>query len=803
MSGGAKTFGIVVALAAAGAVLWYNLWRAETSGAGQWTTIDSYCVDCHNEIDLASGLALDSMSTDSIAEHPEIFETVVRKLRGRMMPPPGQRVPTEAEYEAFTAFIESRLDAAVGAGQGVGVVGLKRLNRTEYGNAIRDLLDLEIDPAALLPQDGQSAGFDNISATLIESPTFVEQYVTAAGVVAAMAIGDPGAKYESTIYRASGDINQSRHAPGMPLGTRGGVEAEHYFPVDGVYRFSIEGLVLGDYTLGLEYRHTVLVLIDDEEVYRRDVGGEADMKRVDQQLATALAELNEPLLNIEVPVTAGWHDVAVTFVARSFAESDEVLFPLMAGGGDGRIMAPRRLEIAGPLTRTGVGPTPSRERVLTCQPETLEDEEACAARIFSRIARRAYRRPVTDADIEAPLRFFAEGRTDGDFEDGIRLGLVAILASPKFLYRAELPPATAAPGSVFALDDLALATRLSFFIWSSIPDDELLALAESGELSRPGMLAAQVERMLTDPKASALVTNFSEQWLRLRDIDRASPDPAMFPLFDRQLRDAYKTELQLFVESILLRDRSVLDLLRAEHTFVNDRLAIHYGLADVQGSRFREATLDDPNRWGLLGKPGIQMITSYANRTAPVLRGAWILEHITGTPPTQPPPDVEALPETVAGGPALTVRQRLEMHRTSPNCNSCHGILDPLGFALENFDAIGRWRDRDLDAGDSIDSSGVLVDGTPVSNARELSEALLARPDLLVQTLTENLLTFALGRPLEYYDMPTVRAIAHQAASDGNRFAAIVEGVVASDAFLMQRTADATDIGEVTANVRD
>ncbi|MGD8323746.1 MAG: DUF1592 domain-containing protein, partial [Gammaproteobacteria bacterium] len=367
----------------------------------------------------------------------------------------------------------------------------------------------------------------------------------------------------------------------------------------------------------------------------------------------------------------------------------------------------------------------------------------------------------------------------------------------------EPPPAGTAPGTVFALDDLALASRLSFFIWSSIPDDELLALAEAGELSAPGALAAEVDRMLADPKASALVTNFAEQWLRLRDIDRASPDPALFPMFDRQLRDAYKTELMMFVESILLRDRSVLDLLRADHTFVNDRLAIHYGLPDVQGSRFREVTLADPNRWGLLGKPGIQMITSYANRTAPVLRGAWILEHITGTPPTQPPPDVEALPETEEGGIALTVRERLESHRRNPTCNSCHGILDPIGFALENFDAIGRWRERDQDAGDVIDSSGVLVDGTPVSSAHELNEALLAQPGMLVQALTENLLTYALGRPLAYYDMPTVRAISRRAARENYRFGSIVEGVVASDAFLMQRMPVGTGTGEAVANVRD
>ncbi|MDX1563355.1 MAG: DUF1592 domain-containing protein, partial [Gammaproteobacteria bacterium] len=579
---GAVTLGVAVALAMAVAGIAWHQSRTEAGAVAQWSTIERYCVDCHNSVDETGGLALDTMTIESIAEHPEIFETVVRKLRGRMMPPPGERVPSADEYERFVALLEARLDAAVDPARAVGVVGVKRLNRNEYGNAIRDLLDLEIDPAALLPDDGQSAGFDNIAATLIESPAFVEQYVTAASVVAAMAIGDPAAKFESAIYRASGEINQSRHAPGMPLGTRGGIAADHYFPADGLYRLSIDGLVLGDYTLGLEYRHTVLVLIDDVEVYRRGVGGEEDMKRVDQELATALAELNAPLLNIEVPIRAGWHHVAVTFVARSLAESDEVLFPFVAGGGDGRIMAPRRLEIAGPLTTTGVGPTPSRARVLTCQPETVDDEAACAARIFSRIARRAYRRPITDEDLEAPMRFFAEGTRDGGFEDGIRFGLVAILASPKFLYRAEPPPADAAPGAVFALDDLALASRLSFFLWSSIPDDELLALAEAGELREPATLAAQVDRMLGDPKAVSLVTNFAEQWLRLRDIDRASPDPALFPMFDRELRDAFRTELSLFVESVLLRERSVLELLRADYTFVNERLAIHYGLPDVQ-----------------------------------------------------------------------------------------------------------------------------------------------------------------------------------------------------------------------------
>lgn len=770
------------------------------SDEARWATIDTYCIECHDSVERTAGLALDEMRPESIADHPEVFERVVRKLRGRMMPPPGGPKPDGEEYDGLVSFLETRLDAAAEGRPVLGATGLKRLNRTEYGNAIRDLFGMDVDATALLPRDGQSEGFDNIANTLSESPNFVEQYVAAADTVAAMAVGNPDAKFESQIYNATGEVHQSRHAPGMPLGTRGGIAAEHYFPVDGEYRFSVRGLVLGDYTPGLEYRHTVLVLIDDVEVYRRDVGGEDDLKYVDQHLADALADLNEPLENILLDVQAGWHHVAVTFVARSLAESDIVLSPFIAGGGDERIMAPRRLEIAGPLSRGGLSDTPSRERIFVCRPERQADEVPCAERIFARIARRAFRRPIDDTDLEGPMRFFADGRALGGFEHGVRQGLVAILASPKFLYRAEVPPAGTEPGDVYRIGDIELASRLSFFLWSSLPDDVLLELAEGGQLHEPDVLSRQVRRMLADPRAEALVSNFAAQWLRLRDIDDANPDPLLFPGFDRELRNAFGTELSLFLRSVLLADRSVLELLDTDRTFVNGRLALHYGLPDVQGSRFREVTLIDPNRWGLLGKPGIQMITSYPNRTSPVLRGAWILEHLTGTPPAQPPANVEAFPETEAGEQALTVRARLEAHRENPSCNGCHGVLDPLGFALENFDAVGGWREIDIDARDPIDASGVLADGTPVSSARELSEALLARPDLLVQTLTEKLMTYALGRPLEYYDMPTVRAIVHAAAETDYRFATIVEGVVASDAFLLQRV-PAEDRG-VIADVR-
>ena len=777
-------------------------WVADRRAASQWAVIDGYCLDCHDSIERTAGLALDAMTPESIAEHPEIFERVVRKLRGRMMPPAGGAMPTGGEYDALVEFLETRLDGAADSDVAVGHVALKRMNRTEYGNAVRDLFGMEVDATSLLPVDGQSAGFDNIAATLNESPTFVEQYVAAAGVVAAMAVGDPAAKFESQIYNAAGEIHQSRHAPGMPLGTRGGIRAAHFFPVDGEYQFSIQGLVLGDYTLGLEYRHTVVLLIDDVEVWRRDVGGEEDLRYVDQQLADALADLNEPLENIRLNVAAGWHDVAVTFIARSFAESDIVLHPFLAGGGDERIMAPRRLEIAGPLSQTGLSDTPSRERIFICRPETVAEEAACAERILSRIARRAYRRPIDDADLEGPLRFYEDGRATGDFENGIRTGLVAILSSPKFLYRSERPPEGALPGETFAVSDLELATRLSFFVWSSLPDDELLTVAEAGELSDPVVLGQQVRRMLADSRARALVDNFAAQWLALRDLDRFNPDPLLFPFFDRELRNSARAEIELFLEDVLLGDRSVLDLLSAETTFVNERLAIHYGLSDVQGSHFREVVLPDPNRRGLLGKAGVLMISSYPDRTSPVLRGAWILEHITGTPPAEPPPDVEALPETAEGGQIATVRERLEIHRTNPSCSGCHSVLDPLGFALENFDTIGRWRDRDRDAGDLIDSSGVLADGSPVSSASELSDALLQRPDQIVQALTEKLMTFALGRAIDYYDMPTIREIVRAAEARDYRFAAIVEGIVASDAFLRQRVPAVDANGELIADVR-
>ena len=545
--------------------------------------------------------------------------------------------------------------------------------------------------------------------------------------------------------------------------------------------------------IAVEHRFKVLLLVDGVKVFEQEVGGEEDLKNVDQRQATAVAEIQSRFDGIPVDVTAGSHQVAVTFAARTFAESDDTLQPFTPGSSENRVVRASRLEIIGPFNPTDVSPTPSRERIFVCRPGVASEELPCAQQIFAKIARQAFRRPVTEADLVAPLRFYAMGRERGGFEAGIRSGLLAVLASPKFLYRSEPAPADLSPGSVYRISDLELASRLSFFLWSRLPDEELLNAAEQGHLSDPEVLQAQVRRMLGDPKAKSLVTNFAFQWLDLRGLEGIDPDTDIFPHYTKDLSNAFETEMALFLESILLDERSVLDLLTADHTFVNESLALHYGITDVRGDQFRRIRLADSNRWGLLGKGSVLMVTSYPNRTAPVLRGAWILESILGTPPASPPPNVEALPETQEGGTPLSVRERLEAHRVNPTCNACHGVMDPLGFALENFDAIGGWQAKDRDAGTPIDSSGQLADGTLVNGPQDLRDALLARSDQFVQTLTEKLLIYALGRTVEYYDMPAVRGIVRDAAKDDSTFAAIVTSLVESEPFRMKRIPDAED----------
>jgi mono/diheme cytochrome c family protein len=806
MQGSAKAGLVVGAAVAAAAVGYFVFVEPEREAHERWSLLAAYCVDCHNDEERTAGIAFDTLTPDAIVDDPKLFEEVIRKLRGRMMPPPGGPKPTAAEYDGFVHWVEASLNERAAGEPHPGNVVLHRLNRTEYANAIRDLLGVEVDASALLPKDDESEGFDNIANVLKVSPSFLDQHISAARIVSETAVGGPDAKLDSRVYYAPQTTNQNFHVAGMPLGTRGGMLLEHHFPVDGQYEISIGGLARARYVEGMEYRHTVIVAVDGVRVFEDQIGGPEDVAAIDLRQAAAVGEIAARFENIPLTVDAGPHEVAVTFVARTMSEMDTVLAPLIPGGGEVGIVEGEptplkieRVEIAGPLKSHGVSETPSRRKIFVCYPESEADERPCAEEIVARIARKAFRRPVDAADLELPMTFYDTARERGSFEAGIRAALTILLASPDFLFRVEAPPDDLAPGTNYSISDYELASRLSFFLWSSLPDDELLELAARGRLADDDVLEQQVARMLADPRAEALVTNFAFQWLDIRGLTAINPDPVLFPEYNADLGLAFQKELELFLASILLEDRSVLDLLAADHTFVNERLALHYGIDDVRGDQFRRIDLADPNRHGLFGKGGILMATSYPNRTAPVLRGAWILEAITGTPPAPPPPDVEAFPETEEGGDVLTVRERLESHRDNPSCSGCHGVMDPLGFALENFDAIGQWRERDRDAGEPIDSSGELADGTVVDGPLDLRRALLARPELFVHTLTEKLMTFALGRRLEHYDMPSVRAIVDAAAADDYRFGTILAAIAKSLPFRMAQTPSAEDETETHA----
>ena len=753
----------------------------------QRALIDGYCVGCHNQRTKTAGIMFDTMDLARPSDDAEVWEKAVRKLRGGMMPPPGARRPERTHVEAFVSWLETSLDEAAAAHPNPGRVALHRLNRAEYANAIEDLFGLRIDAAALLPKDDEADGFDNVASVLTVSPSFLDQYISAARVVSNRALGNPSARATSATYRPSRGTDQAVRVDGLPLGTRGGLLVEHLFPADGDYKLNISGLAAAGYVRGMEYQHTLVVTIDGVKTFQAQIGGADDLRAIDQQQASAVAAINARFQNIPVTVKAGPHKVGVTFVARTYAESDEVLHSFRPGVGEDRIPKVASLEIVGPFSATGISDTPSRQRILVCHPASAGDELPCATKILTTIARRAFRRPVTDSDLAAPLDFYRAARQSGDFDAGIREALSAILASPKFLYRAERSPVNAPPGTVHRVSNLELASRLSYFLLGRAPDDALLADAEKGTLTNPKVLETQVRRLLSDPRSKSLVTNFSFQWLKMRGLDDIDPDAVLFPNFDDGLREAFRREMELFVESILREDRSVLDLMTADHTFVNERLALHYGIPNIRGERYRRVTLADSNRWGLLGKGGVLMTTSYANRTAPVLRGAWILENILGTPPAAPPPDVEGFKENKEGEKALSVREIMEQHRSKPSCNACHGIMDPLGFALENFDAIGEWRWQDRWAGTPIDASGQLSDGTAVSGPQDLRKALLRRPEQFVQTMTEKLMTYALGRSVEYFDMPAIRTIVRDAARENYRFSSIVMGIVKSPPFQMRK----------------
>jgi hypothetical protein len=770
---------------------------AAPSAAPERALVDKYCVTCHNQRARTAGLMLDKMDMDHIADGAEVWEKVIRKVNGGSMPPVGMPRPDRAILEGFTTWLENSIDRAATAKATPGRSPLHRLNRSEYARAVHDLLAVDVDVHAMLPADDESNGFDNIADVLKVSPSLLESYLSAAHKVSALAVGDPATPPVGQVYRVPPDLSQEDHIEGLPLGTRGGILIRHNFPLDGTYNFRVQLLqnIVG-YITGLEYPHQLEISIDGERVFLAPVGGEEDNKMSDTNLGVAKDTL-DARLKTRVKVKAGPHDVAVTFLGKNHSNSDEPLQPFTRDldlQNMNGIPLIDHVDIAGPFEATGPGDTPSRRKIFTCRPAKGADEVPCAKQILTTLAKRAYRRPLTEADTETLLSFFQQGRNHGGFDAGIENAIQLILASPKFLFRVEPDLANAAPGSIYRANDLELASRLSFFLWSSIPDDQLLDLAAKGRLKDPVVFDQQVARMLKDPKSRSLVDNFASQWLFLRNLQSATADQEQFPNFDDNLRQGFRQETELFFESIIREDRSVLDLLNANYTFVNERLAKHYGIPNVYGSNFRRVTLTDENRFGILGQGSVLTVSSYPNRTSVVLRGKWILENILGTPPPAPPPNVPALKENGDNGKPMSMRQLMEAHRANPTCATCHKVLDPLGFSLENFDAVGQWRTKE--AAGPIDASGQLADGTKVNGPVDLRKAILRRPEQFVGTMTEKLLTYALGRGLEYYDMPAVRGIVREAAKNNYRFSSLVMAITKSVPFQEKQAQTAANVAD-------
>ncbi|MES2603830.1 MAG: DUF1592 domain-containing protein, partial [Pseudomonadota bacterium] len=596
--------------------------------------------------------------------------------------------------------------------------------------------------------------------------------------------------------RAIGGGAQQFHIDGLPLGTRGGMLVEHWFPVDGEYAVNVGDFDLSAWMYNIEFENKMIVTIDGEKVYETILGGDADRIALDKDQGEPLVDMNSRTKDIRFSTTAGPHKVGVTFVRRTFAESDDTLQHFIPGAVQDRILTIASMEVRGPYVAAGISATPTREKIFSCYPEQESEESICAEEVITNVATRAYRRPLTDEDMAPLMEFYNKGKEIGGFEEGIRQALTRTLASPNFLYRAEIAPENLDPGAVYQLSSLDLASRLSFFLWSSLPDDELLETAIADKLKDPDVLEQQVKRMLADPRSSALAENFAAQWLKLGKLDELNPDDKIFPYASGpgDLRPDFRKEISLFIDSVFREDQSIMRLMDADYTFLNERLALHYGINDVKGDRFRRVELTDTNRFGLLGKGGVLMATAYPNRTSPVLRGAWILETIMGTPPPVPPPNVEALPEDAAGAVATTVRARLEQHRANPTCNACHSVMDPLGFALDNFDAVGKWRDRDRFTGEPVDASGIMPNGSTVNGPGDLRAALMARPNLFAQSLTEKLMTYALGRPMEARDMPVVRSVVRAAAKDDYRFSTLITSIIETNLFQKKKVPELTSV---------
>jgi mono/diheme cytochrome c family protein len=770
--------GLTTAIAFAGAATVAFAQASDASGenADHRALLNRYCVTCHNrrmQIPAGAPLRLDTLDLATVGAAAQTWEKVVRKVRTGVMPPAGSPRPPTAQADRFVSWLERELDRAAEAKPDPGhVAAFHRLTRTEYRNAVRDLLALddlpkELDVDLLLPGDN-TVGFDTAADLLFVTPTLMEGYLTAARKLSAVAIGDPAMPLIVDTYRSGLELPQDQQVAELPLGTRGGLFLQRYFPLDGDYVFKVE--VAG----AVRDAHQLEVSVDGQrvELFTLNPG------------ASRTSE-EEPL-QVRVPVRAGRRAIAVTFVKRTSAYAESLTIPFQRGRGPQPAVS--AVTISGPYGASGASDTPSRQRLLVCAPKTQTSEDPCVRQIIATLARRAFRRGVTDEDVQALLPFYRQGRHEGTFESGIQRVVERVLVSPEFLFRIEDRPRTAPAAGVYRISDVELASRLSFFLWSSIPDDQLLDVAQSGRLLQPAVLEQQVRRMLADRRAEALVTNFAAQWLYLRDLPARRPNDRFFPDFDDGLRHALSQETELFFESIVREDRPLLDLLSANYSFVNERLARHYGISGVYGSDFRRVSFpEDSPRGGLLGQGSILTLTSYSTRTSPVVRGKWILENILGTPPPPPPPNVPPLKEGSEAGNILSMRERMVRHRGNPVCASCHARMDPLGFALENFDAIGRWR-INSESGVPIDATGTLPDGTPFQGLIGLRRALAAKPDQFVTTFTEKLLTYAVGRDLGYYDAPAVRAIVRDSAADQHRFAAVVLGIVKSRPFQMRRS---------------
>jgi len=762
--------------------------------SAQRQVLTQYCLTCHSDKAKTGGLTLEQLDIDHPEADPEVWEKVIRKLRAGMMPPTGTPRPERAALETFRRTIETSLDRAALAKPNPGATPLHRMNRAEYANAVRDLISVEVDPATVLPPDDSLEGLDNIADVLGTSPALIERYVGAAAKISRIAIGDTDISPLSATYKVRGDVSQNNHIEGLPLGTRGGITIKHNFPVDGEYLFKFSLLKVN---FGNQYGQSA-----KNEQLEMSVNGVRvllmDLRSAPYYyIRGGAAGGPAPPLEIRMPVKAGPQTIQVTFIKRTAADVDDLLQPFDATTADlqtgvqfGYTTVPHlsSVEILGPYNIGGPGDTLSRSKIFVCRPTAQAQEAACARRILSTLARRAYRRPVTDSDISLLLTFYQKGRQGGDFDTGIEMALRRLLADPEFVFRFERDPANLAIGAAHRITDLELASRLSFFLWSSIPDEELLATAEQGKLKDPAVLQQQVKRMLKDSKSQALISNFSGQWLFLRELRNRNPDLLLFPDFDDNLRQSFQKETELLFASIVREDHNVFDVLTADYTFVNERLAKHYGIPNIYGTDFRRVSVPSATRKGLLGQASFLMITSAPNRTSPVTRGAWILENLLGSPPPLPPPNVPPFPEATTGQGiktvALSVRERMEQHRANQPCKGCHQIMDPIGLSLENFDGIGRWRTQD--SGTRIDTAGQLVDGTALDGVESLRAALLRYPDAFVQTMAEKLLMYAAGRSTHHYDMPAVRAITRDAAKNDYRFSALVTAIVSSEPFQMR-----------------